>query len=70
MKRTVKDGWHMIANNYVYVEDNKVKRGITPDGERPTFPYRTGKYEGWDLDQYMTPDTFRRKIKNGSAKMF
>lgn len=70
MKKTVKDGWHRIAGYDVYIENGYIKRGKTDDGQRPLWPYRAGKYGGWDLDQYMTPDNFRRKHREGSAAMF
>jgi hypothetical protein len=68
MKKTVKDGWHTIAGKSVYIEKGYIKRGMSDDGQRTTYPYRAVK-DGWDNDPYMTPDTFRRKVKNGSAAM-
>lgn len=70
MKKTVRDGWHTIAGQNVYIENGYIKRGLSRDGSRTTYPYSSGKYDGWDLDQYMTPDNFRRKVKNGSATMY
>lgn len=70
MKKTVKDGWHKIAGYDVYVENGYIKRGTKDNGQLPAWPYRSGKDGGWDLDRYMTPDNFRRKVKNGSATMF
>lgn len=69
MKKTVRDGWHTIAGQNVYIENGYIKRGLSSDGQKATYPYRAVK-DGWDLDQYMSPDTFRRKVKNGSAAMF
>lgn len=69
MKKTVKDGWHTIAGKSVYIENGYIKRGLSSDGQKATYPYRAAK-DGWDNDPYMTPDTFRRKVKNGSAAMF
>lgn len=70
MKKTVKDGWHKIAGYDVYVENGNVKRGVTADGQKATYPYRAGKYGGWDNDVYMSVDNFRRKANNGTAAMF
>ena len=70
MKKTVKDGWHKIAGYDVYVDNGYIKRGTKDNGRLTAWPYRSGKDGGWDLDQYMTPDSFRRKVKNGSAAMF
>lgn len=69
MKKTIRDGWHTIAGYNVYIENGYIKRGLSNDGSRTTYPYSSGKYDGWDLDTYMTPDNFRRKVKNGSATM-
>lgn len=69
MKRQVKDGWHSIAGYRVYTVDGYINRGLSRSGEYPVWPYSAGKYDGWDLDQGMTPDTFRRKVKDGSATM-
>lgn len=69
MKNTVKDGWHKIAGFDVYTENGYIKRGTKNNGQLPTYPYRSSRDGCWDLDQYMTPDTFRRKVKNGSAIM-
>lgn len=72
MKRAVKDGWHIVAGYKVYVENGYVKRGIIEEnvGAKTSFPYVAGKYDGWDLDQYVTVNNFRRKVKAGTAKMF
>lgn len=70
MKKTVKDGWHKIAGYDVYVKSGNVKRGVTADGQRATYPYRASKCGGWDNDPYMSVDNFRRKVNNGTAAMF
>ena len=69
MKKTIRDGWHNIAGHNVYTENGYIKRGVSRDGSCTTYPYSSGKYNGWDYDPYMTPDNFRRKVKNGSAVM-
>lgn len=69
MTKKVKDGWHTIAGCDVYIENGYIIRGTKNDGQLPAYPYRAAKGGGWDLDQYMTPETFRRKVKDGTAKM-
>lgn len=36
----VKDGWHRVYGHDVYVEDGRVLRGTTTDGQNTTYPYR------------------------------
>lgn len=69
MKKTIIDGWHTIAGHKVYIERGYIKRGLSSDGTRTTYPYSAGRYCGWDYDPWMTPGNFRRKVKNGSATM-
>lgn len=40
----MKDGWHVIADYQVYIEDGKVIRGIA-NGE-PVYPYRRIELQG------------------------
>lgn len=67
--KKVNDGWHMIANCEVYVENGKVVRGIKHDhyaGKVTGYPYRGSRDGGWDLDQSCSPDTFRAAVKRGT----
>lgn len=66
---STKDGWTRIAGYTVYVEDGRVRRGVKNDGQETSYPYIASKQGGWDLDQSMTPDAFRAKVRRGTAKM-
>lgn len=41
----MKDGWHKINGYTVYIEDNKVVRGVTDN--RTTYPYKYMIGLGW-----------------------
>lgn len=64
MKKTVKDGWHVVYDDVVYVEDGIVKRAIS--NWRVAYPYRKSKYGGWDIDTHMSLDALRAGISRGT----
>ena len=66
--KAIKDGWHTIYGIDAYIENGCVKRGLSSDGQRTIYPYKAAKSGGWDLDQYMSVDYFRRKLSDGSAR--
>lgn len=69
----IKDGWHKIYNFDVYVEDDRVLRGIKKDrngGEVTAYPYSACKTGGWDNASGVKVDTFRRGLKDGRYILF
>ena len=67
----MKDGWHVVAGEDVYVENNKVVRGTTGTGLyiRPVYPYRYDrKYEDWNnRSGLISVSAFRAGIKRGTV---
>ena len=63
----MKNGWHTLAGNRVFVADNRVVRGIL-DGYA-VYPYRwTSKYSTW-CKEYMSPAAFSAGVRRGSVQM-
>ncbi len=63
----MKNGWHKLAGNVVFVADNKVVRGVL-DGYA-VYPYRwTGKYSAWSKE-YMSPAAFSAGVRRGTVQM-
>ncbi len=67
--RWTREGWHDIAGYHVYVEGNKVVRGLSDDRQLAVYPYRDNPHGGYDLDQNMSPDAFRAAVKRGTVTM-
>ena len=64
------NGWHKIAGYNVYIEDNRIVRGVTSDWQLPLCPYTASKYGGWDnASRDLTPDAFRARVRRGTAIM-
>lgn len=59
-----KDGWHTICGYSVYVENDRIVRGIKLDRNKspvPAYPYRRDKKNGgWNKCSGVKVDTFRR----------
>lgn len=74
MAREVKDGWHTICGYSVWVEDGKVRRGVSGEGcnMHPIYPYRwAGKpHNCFVSDPNMSADAFRNAVRRGTAQMF
>ena len=66
----MKDGWHTIAGYKVYVEDGKIKRGITDDGEKPIYVYRWNKkLECWTAEGDITQAAFQAGVRRETITM-
>ena len=66
----MKDGWHKVYGEDVYIEDGKVLRGTTGHGftYRTTYPYRwTG--DGYTVDTGITVDALRAGMRRGTIAM-
>lgn len=72
--KKIKDGWHKLAGQDVYVENGYVLRGMEPDhsglGLRPTYPYEPAKNGGWDrVYGGALASTFTVRVKRGTLIM-
>jgi hypothetical protein len=61
----MKDGWHKIQGYEVYVENNKVIRGLKENGTLPAYPYKTAKDGGWDNAAGVSVSTFSKGVADG-----
>ena len=70
MKQVV-SRWAVVAGYDVYVDEHgHVNRGITPDGQRPLYPYRWDRQlKVWSRDKRMTPAAVRAGIRRGTVTM-
>lgn len=66
----MKDGFHKIAGYDVYVENDKVLRGVSSDWTKTTYVYRACKKGGWDCVRSISVDAFRAGVRRGTIKMF
>ena len=63
----MKNGWHKLVGNVVFVEDNKVMRGVF--GGTTVYPYRwINKYNTW-CKEYMSPAAFSAGVRRGTVQM-
>lgn len=69
--RKFRDGWHKIAGYNIYVENNRVMRGLKgPEWNPvPSFPYRWSKNLHCWCAENMTVDAFRAGVKRDVIKM-
>lgn len=68
----VYDGWHTIQGFEIYVEDDKVKRGISGDGvtAKPTYPYRYNKQMNcWVNCSGLSVSAFKSGVRRGTVTM-
>lgn len=70
--KNIKDGWHIVADYEVYIENGLILRGVSGGyyDQRTTYPYISSKYGGWDnASGELTPNAFRKRVKRGTAIM-
>lgn len=72
--KTYKDGWYTVAGYEVYVENNKVVKGVKKScsgvGEVPAYPYVAAKDGGWNLaSRELSLEAFRARVKRGTADL-
>jgi hypothetical protein len=70
----IKDGWHVVYNEDVYVENGKVVRGVTKDyngSEVTSYPYEYNKdYNCWvNISGEVTLSAYRAGRKRGTKCM-
>lgn len=68
----MRDGWHKIANCGVYVESNRIVRGMRRDrnGSLATaYAYKSDGQHGWDRCSPAV-STFRRGIIHGTYVLY
>lgn len=54
----MKDGWHVVNNENVFVEDDKIIRG--EHYGRSTYPYKQTKTGAWENAVGVRVSTYRR----------
>lgn len=70
----LKDGWHVVYNEDVYVENGKVVRGVTKDyngSEVTSYPYEYNKdYNCWvNVSGRVTLSSYRAGYNRGTKCM-
>ena len=70
----IKDGWHVVYGENVYVENEKVIRGIKKDGnnsEVTCYPYEYNKDQDWwvNVSGKVTLSSYRSGRKKGTKCM-
>ena len=67
----MKDGWHLIYGYRIYVENNRVMRGILGTGYRQcsAYPYRRSG-SGWNQCCGVTVSAFRAGVARGTIRLF
>ena len=67
----MKNGWHTIYGNNVYVEDGKVLRGVSHDHQRTEYPYRWigNPYKCYTLASGIGVEAFRSGVRRGTVMM-
>lgn len=69
-KTRTNDGWHDIAGYRVFVDNGKVVRGISSDGQRTLYPYRfSSKYKCWINETTMSVDAFKAGVRRETVQM-
>lgn len=72
--KKIKDGWHIVYDEKVYVESGKVVRGITKDNnnsEIACYPYEYNEdYDCWiNISGKVTLSAYRAGRKKGTKCM-
>ena len=66
----IKDGWHIIKNYIVIVENGRVLRGVSSQDwqQHAIWPYRAGKY-CWTNVSGISVEAFRSGVRRGTITM-
>lgn len=68
------DGWHTLGGYMVYVEKDRVLRGVIGEylGTKTAYPYRRDKRHKnlWDFCAGLTCNAFKAGVRRGTIKMF
>ena len=68
-----RDGWHVCEGYPVWVEDGRITRGVTKDGQRPVHPYRAVRgrrgQTGWEKVDGVAMATLRSGLRRGNWRM-
>lgn len=68
------DGWHTLGGYMVYVEKNRVLRGVIGEylGAKTAYPYRRDRHHKnlWDNVSGLTCNAFKSGVKRGTIKLF
>lgn len=70
----MQDGWHTLKGYKVYVENDRVLRGVLgeADNQVTAFPYRQDKKHKnlWDKAVGITCSAFVSGVRRGTVRMF
>lgn len=61
--------WRRCAGHDVWVEDGLVVRGLSKDGTRTVWPYRTSRRGGWERAEGVKLNTLRTGLYKGTWRM-
>ena len=68
------DGWHTLGGYMVYVEKDRVLRGVIGEylGTKTAYPYRRDKRHKnlWVNVSGLTCNAFKSGVRRGTIKMF
>lgn len=65
----MKDGWHVISGQNVYVERDHILRGVK--NNLTVWPYRWNqKYNSWINETGISVNAFRSAVSRGTVRMF
>lgn len=73
MKKKIQDGWHKIYGYEVYVEDERVWRGIKYNwngSPLTSYPYRRMDCNTWNNESGMSFWSFVSGVRRGTVGMF
>lgn len=71
--RKTKDGWHKIAGFNIFIENNRVLKGVRRDidgGEITAYPHRVNKNGDWNNDAGLTVEAFKAGVRRGTVTLF
>ena len=68
------DGWHSLGGYMVYVEKDRVLRGVIGEylGTKTAYPHRRDKRRKnlWDCCAGLTCNAFKAGVRRGTIKLF
>lgn len=66
----MKDGWHTIAGKSVYVENERIIRGMKNNDTLTAYVYRWDRStNAWIKEDSITPAAFRAGLKRGTIQL-
>ena len=68
MTKKLNDGWNVVADREVYVEDGRITRGLKKDmngSNVAAYVYRKSSLGGWDKVESVTVKAFETAVEKG-----